>query len=302
MKSIFKNLAIIAALFSTFAANADDKGRLYIVGESSPKGWDLDYSRALLASPEKPSVYTGTLYLKGGDSNTFKFLQTHEYGNTEYGLPDNVTSQIVNGACTLASGTSDNGYKQLSVAQNGNYYITVDTENLTADITLSDYQDTQIEWCSLFLVGGNTPGNWTVEDATPLYQSKEEPYKFSAKVNLKADGSFKIAKTIKGGGTFDSKFYFFKDAADAGKISEDSTDDRQWSVPENGEYNVSVNTLTNAIAIQKADVSTVVEDLIGNEVENGTPVYYNLQGARVDNPSKGIYIEVIGNKARKVVL
>lgn len=41
----------------------------------------------------------------------------------------------------------------------------------------------------------------------------------------------------------------------------------------------------------------------GVEVEeNAAPVYYNLQGARVNNPERGIYIQVKGNKATKVML
>lgn len=36
--------------------------------------------------------------------------------------------------------------------------------------------------------------------------------------------------------------------------------------------------------------------------EEGTPIYYNLQGVRVDNPTEGVYIRVINNKAEKVVL
>ncbi len=36
--------------------------------------------------------------------------------------------------------------------------------------------------------------------------------------------------------------------------------------------------------------------------EEGTPIYYNLQGVRVDNPANGVYIRVINNKAEKVVL
>lgn len=35
---------------------------------------------------------------------------------------------------------------------------------------------------------------------------------------------------------------------------------------------------------------------------NAQPVYYNLQGARVANPSAGIFIEVRGSQARKVIL
>lgn len=38
------------------------------------------------------------------------------------------------------------------------------------------------------------------------------------------------------------------------------------------------------------------------EVENAPVVYYNLQGARVVNPSNGIYVKVVGNKASKVLV
>lgn len=39
-----------------------------------------------------------------------------------------------------------------------------------------------------------------------------------------------------------------------------------------------------------------------NADANVAPVYYNLQGVRVDNPAKGLYIRVQGKKATKVVL
>ena len=40
----------------------------------------------------------------------------------------------------------------------------------------------------------------------------------------------------------------------------------------------------------------------GIDADNdAAPVYYNLQGVRVDNPSKGLYIVVKGNKATKVI-
>lgn len=37
------------------------------------------------------------------------------------------------------------------------------------------------------------------------------------------------------------------------------------------------------------------------DAENATPVYYNLQGVRVNNPEKGIFIVVKGDKASKVI-
>ena len=39
----------------------------------------------------------------------------------------------------------------------------------------------------------------------------------------------------------------------------------------------------------------------GIDADSAAPVYYNLQGQRVANPDKGIYIEVKGGNAVKVV-
>ncbi len=43
-------------------------------------------------------------------------------------------------------------------------------------------------------------------------------------------------------------------------------------------------------------------DDLNSDAENANAIYYNLQGARVANPSNGVYIRVINNKAEKVVL
>lgn len=40
----------------------------------------------------------------------------------------------------------------------------------------------------------------------------------------------------------------------------------------------------------------------GIQAEDGEAVYFNLQGVKVANPEKGLYIKVVGNKASKVIL
>ncbi len=303
MKSTFKHLAIVAAMFATTTAYADEAGRLFIIGEATPSGWDLDLAQALLSTAERPNVYTGTVYLKGGESNTFKFMSAHEWGSTEYGVPADAAT-VVNGEVRLSSGTLDSGYQKMSVAQDGNYLITINTESLQANITLSAYQDTEIRFCSLFLIGGATTGDWSVENGTPLYQEANSPYEYKTTANLKADGSFKIATALRGAGSFDAKYYYFKDAENAGKISTDSTDDRQWNVSKDGEYTVTVNTVSNVITIDEYNGSTTgIEDIAATSVnDNAAPAYYNLQGCKVDNPSNGVFIEVIGNNVKKVAL
>lgn len=48
-----------------------------------------------------------------------------------------------------------------------------------------------------------------------------------------------------------------------------------------------------------ADNSGVASVAIDSEA---APVYYNMQGAKISNPEKGIYVKVVGNKATKVVV
>lgn len=299
MKNVTK-FALGASLLmgASMASAAPADGKIYIVGEALSYTYSLDEAQALLARPDAPSVFTGTIYLKGNED--FKFMDNTEWGGNEYGV---ATDAAVSGKVDIVSGNNDEGYNKLKVAESGNYYMVIDTENLTAEITKSVYQETEIKYCSLFLVGSATAGGWSVDNGTPLYQEVETPYVYAnSGTSLKsADGaSFKIVTALKGGGSFDAKYFFFRDADNAGKISTDSTDDRQWSVSQDGDYEVSVNTDDFTITINKVTPSGI--DVVATGLEPvSTPVYYNLAGNRVDNPASGIYIEVSGGKARKVV-
>ena len=69
-----------------------------------------------------------------------------------------------------------------------------------------------------------------------------------------------------------------------------------WKVTP-GDYNVTVDLGAMTITLSTpAGVSQVID------LSTAEPVYYNLQGERVDNPSAGIYIVVRGNKASKVIV
>lgn len=64
-------------------------------------------------------------------------------------------------------------------------------------------------------------------------------------------------------------------------------------------------TLTNAVAkaLHEANDHTTGIESVSADTEDAEPVYYNLQGVRVENPAAGhIYIEVRGTAVRKVRL
>jgi hypothetical protein len=55
--------------------------------------------------------------------------------------------------------------------------------------------------------------------------------------------------------------------------------------------------LCEPIVIEVTDESTI--ESVGIDV-SADAEYYNLQGVRIDNPSKGLYIRKQGNKVEKV--
>ncbi len=72
---------------------------------------------------------------------------------------------------------------------------------------------------------------------------------------------------------------------------------KSWKVAP-GTYNMVAKFDNNEPTIYIADPSGV-EDIESAD-NDATPVYYNLQGVQVENPSTGLYIEVRGASVRKV--
>lgn len=82
------------------------------------------------------------------------------------------------------------------------------------------------------------------------------------------------------------------------KVNVNSSDCKSWTV-DPGKYDVTVNFVDNTITVKKSlsgvDAVTVSDGDVA-------PVYYNLQGVKVDNPSAGFYIVVRGNTVTKEVV
>ncbi|MDE6527068.1 MAG: SusF/SusE family outer membrane protein [Muribaculaceae bacterium] len=288
IKQCFLALLLIT---STLCAKADC---LWIIGDATPYGWDTDNATALLSAADS-HVFSGTIYLKAGQD--FKFMTKPDWGNLEYGAAPGAS--LVNGEIALAKGTDDSGYAKLQVADNGNYLITVSTDDMTAKIVKSEYQDSEITICSLFLVGSATPNGWDVMNGTPLYQNAEKPYLFKAE-NLSLDaGSFKIAIALKGACSWNPAYWYFRDASADDKIAKDQDGDIQWNIDEKDAYTVAVNVIDNSISITKTHTTSITSAVSDT---NGTPEYYTLTGLRVDKPEAGVYICKNGKSTKKIII
>lgn len=293
----FTKLSLCAMMIAG-AVSVNAQGRsdlLFIAGDGAPYGWDLDKATALVATAENANVYTGTVYLKA--DSEFKFLATYSFGGDEY------RSTVKTGAYPDADGKvalqlngDDN---KIKVSESANYLITVDTEALTATIVKSAYQDTQINFCSLFMVGGATATGWSVNAAHTMKQDVDQPYVFKAEKEAFVESDFKLAWAIKGAGQWYAGCWYVKDPTDETKMVLGG-DDIKWNITSAGNYDVIANVLDNTISIKSALDGVVAVEA---EAEAAETVYYNMQGVRVANPAQGqLVIKVANGKAQKVVL
>lgn len=61
---------------------------------------------------------------------------------------------------------------------------------------------------------------------------------------------------------------------------------------------VAINVNAGLVAFSTETIATAVDQVTANDAE---PIYFNLQGVRIANPTKGLYIRVKGTKAEKIL-
>ena len=269
----------LVGLVLSISTSAQESSPLMIVGEGVCCGWSASSSPVMIVDEDNPSIYHYTGWIEA--NKEFKFITHTDWSGDQY-LNPNASDPYILGNAQLQKNGDDNKFK---VRESGNYDITVNIEALTVNVSKSAYQTKPIYYNILFLVGGNTPGGWSLNDATPLMQSSNNPFFFSTTVHLTSDGSFKVAVNCYA--DFAQKFYF-RDESDSGKVSEDSTGDRQWTVGEDGDYDISLNLDAMTISIVK-HTGTGINYV--NTSRAGGKHQYTMSGIRINGNYKGVVIE-----------
>lgn len=245
-----KKITLIALITACASMNVKAGDRLLMIGDATSGGWNLSLSTEMVRQNPYDNTFKFTGFLNA--DKEFKFLTETAWDKEEY---RNASSEpYILGEGKLQRNGTDQKFK---VHESANYSITCDLDALTINVVKSDFQDRPIYHNILYLVGDATPGGWNLGDATPLYQDANNPFLFSGKVDLKEEGSFKIATNRYA--DFSQKF-FFKDNSDAGKISEDSAGDLQWSVATTGTYAVTADISNMTISIIASQPDPVTDD------------------------------------------
>lgn len=284
----------ILMLSTAFGASAVD--HLNIIGGATPGGWNIVDGILMQQNPDNENVFSCIGYLKADEDFKFTYGKDFTDSNKEFRNASTDAYDISN----LVQGGDDNKFR---VTESANYYVVCNLNDMTISVSKAVYQDNPIRFNALFMVGNATEGGWTPNDGTPLvWGGESDPYKFTWTGELK-EGEFKIETNRYNYNAWDGPWYFAgvdEDGnIDYSKIVADGTGDRKWQIAEPGKYNIDVDLHKGSISIKKAGTGAI-DGIAEDNIE--APVYYNLQGISVANPSNGIFIKKVGNKVSKVIL
>ncbi len=278
---------------------------LYLIGAATPGNWEVADATPMTPDADNNKIYTWEGDLKVGEFKILTDLTEGYDGLTLHPLAANTPigkDKIDNAPFACYKGGDDNKW---NVAVAGTYRLTFNCEDCTMSsefVKETEYQwpeVTPIETETLYLIG--VVCGWNKDNA-PACTKAAEGNVFVYEGQL-PEGTFR-ATTTKAWGThirpkvnncpIGSEAY-------AGDFTYVDEPDFNWDVKEAGNYRLTFDLDNWTINTERLDVSSSAQFVIGN-MDNVPCEYYNLNGVRVQKPSKGIYIVKQGSKVSKVII
>lgn len=241
--------------------------QLWMVGDASPKGWDIGNATPMVEDMTDPYLFTYTGLLAAGE---FKIATAKDFGALFYRPASNHPALSATGV-VLTLNPDDKW--QITSAQAGNYKITLNLHNNTISIVSTD--PPKAPYSKLWLLGDATAGGWDLNSAPAMTVSSSDSFVFTY-VGTFAVGEFKIATAL----DFNAPFYrpvINDPPITATDVQLNAGDpDNKWKISTAGSYTITLNLRTNAISIVSNSVPPFSKLwLIGD----ATPGAWNLNNA-----------------------
>jgi hypothetical protein len=213
--------------------------QLWIVGDATPKGWDIDNADLMVQDPSNPYIFTFNEVLKAGE---FKIATAKDWGAPFY-RPTSNHPPISSTEVQLSAGDPDHKWY---ITDAGAYKITLNLQNNT--IAIVPFQPYERLW----MVGDATPNGWNIDNPNELTKSPTDPYVFTYTGPLNV-GEFKFPTSTGDWGTdyFMPAINYQPLTDTAVKFVKGGDPDNKWKVEEAGNYTITLNQLKHTIAIQK---------------------------------------------------
>lgn len=216
---------------------------LWIVGDATPNGWDIDNPNKMVQDAGDPFIFTYNEYLKAGE---FKFPTATGNWSTDFYMPLVNEQDLSSTDVQLVPGGSPD-YKW-RITTPGAYKITLNLRDLT--ISIKPFTP----YAQLWMVGDATPVGWNIDSPQPMVADAGDPNIFTYTGELKA-GEFKIPVET---GDFGGDYFMppvshpeiIPNTPMQMKFIPNGNPDNKWLITEPGNYKVTVNQLYETITFE----------------------------------------------------
>lgn len=242
-----------------------DFDKLYVVGDAVDGGWNTSNIPMMNMTSSNIFSYTGWFEA----DKEFKFLPERKLTSRGLQILNGAgeTGYIGNGEETLNPNIEVNGDYKFMLDESANYKVICDLNTMKITAEKIDYQDTQIKYAALYMVGTATPDKNNPNDfptkAIKMVSNGDNTY-LVKNVQL-TTGDFKLLTANDRGW---STTHFFRDADNAGNISTDGFEDRKWTISKADKYHITADLANMTISI----IETVLTDSKTESIKNAKPL------------------------------
>jgi hypothetical protein len=222
--------------------------QLWIVGDATPNGWNIDVPNKMYVDPFNPFLFRYNEVLAVGE---FKMpTATGNWGGDFY-RPLTNDPPVTDTTAALVPGSTNPPDNKWKITAAGPYKIAL---NISANsIQITPFTP----YTALWMVGDATAPGWNINAPQPMTPTPGDPYTFTYTGPL-AVGEFKIPVT-----TGDFGCPYFRPASNHPPITDTSApfvpihqdpadvNDFKWYISTAGNYKVTLNQLYETISIQK---------------------------------------------------
>lgn len=173
---------LIERTFDIEAVEAPTFSALWIVGDATPSGWNIDSPEEMIQSTEDPFIFTYEAHLTPGEFKIFAGPLGDWCG--QWFRPLEQHQDINSNGVEQNSGCEVDNTWQITSETEGRYKITLNTLENTISI----------DPVNLYMVGDGGPNGWNIGSPEPLVYS-DGIYTFSGPLGAdNATGEFKFSK------------------------------------------------------------------------------------------------------------
>lgn len=281
-----KTLLLLGALFAATVANAEVAEKLYLVGDPVG-GWNpgngVEMTKTSEGVFEIDHAINGSQWFafvtELNDANDWGAFNSHRYGAVDNGMTPTMDTPAA----------MQYGQDASFHLNNGEYHFLVNTNDMTLTVTGQAVE--KIYDGDMYFRG--TLNGWGTGDEYKMTNEGDGVYTYTIP-SLEAGSEFKFA---------DPNWNQCSVTTDKKDMVIGESYPIQLATGENMAFASNVENVKATLNLKEMTLSfKAVETAVAELAADAAAEYYTLQGVRVANPDKGIYLVKKGDKVSKVVI